>query len=100
MKNTFINAYNRGIKGRSIMTEIINTQTIHYNNAETISSVADINKAINKLKDEYKIPLLRFIEGFKYNEIADELHLPIGTVKSRIFTARAKVSGVIAGNHK
>jgi RNA polymerase sigma-70 factor (ECF subfamily) len=100
MKNTFINAYNRSIKGRSIMTEIINTQTIHYNNAETTSSVADINKAINKLKDEYKIPLLRFIEGFKYNEIADELHLPIGTVKSRIFTARAKVSGVIAGNHK
>jgi len=91
MKNTFINAYHRSINGNSIMAELINTRTAYYNNVETTVTVADINKAINKLKDEYRMPLLRFIEGFKYNEIADEFHLPIGTVKSRIFTARTKM---------
>jgi DNA-directed RNA polymerase specialized sigma24 family protein len=30
-------------------------------------------------------------EGFKYKEIAEELGLPIGSVKSRIFIARKKL---------
>ena len=30
-------------------------------------------------------------EGFKYQEIANELKIPIGTVKSRIFIARKKL---------
>ena len=28
------------------------------------------------------------VEGFKYHEIAEELNIPIGTVKTRIFVAR------------
>ena len=32
-------------------------------------------------------------KGFKYKEIADQLNLPIGTVKSRIFLARKKLMG-------
>jgi len=34
-------------------------------------------------------------EGFKYQEIADELELPLGTVKSRIFFARKELKGMI-----
>ena len=30
-------------------------------------------------------------EGFRYKEIADEMNIPIGTVKSRIFLARKKL---------
>ena len=29
--------------------------------------------------------------GYKYNEIADELSLPLGTVKNRIFIARQEL---------
>jgi RNA polymerase sigma-70 factor (ECF subfamily) len=29
--------------------------------------------------------------GYKYQEIGDELNIPIGTVKSRIFIARKKL---------
>ena len=28
------------------------------------------------------------IAGYKYEEIADEMQLPLGTIKSRIFAAR------------
>jgi RNA polymerase sigma-70 factor (ECF subfamily) len=47
--------------------------------------------SIDQLEDEYRIPFMRFYNGFKYKEIADEMDLPIGTVKSRIFLARRKL---------
>jgi RNA polymerase sigma-70 factor (ECF subfamily) len=37
-----------------------------------------------------------YFEGFKYKEIADELNLPIGTIKSRIFLARKQVAIALA----
>jgi RNA polymerase sigma-70 factor (ECF subfamily) len=36
----------------------------------------------------YRVPFMMYFEGFKYHEIAEELDLPIGTVKNRIFMAR------------
>jgi len=34
-------------------------------------------------------------DGYKYKEIAKELELPIGTVKSRIFFTRKKLQGML-----
>jgi len=31
------------------------------------------------------------VAGYKYNEIAEKMNLPIGTVKSRIFFARQRL---------
>ncbi len=31
------------------------------------------------------------VAGYKYNEIAEHTGLPLGTIKSRIFTARKKL---------
>ena len=51
----------------------------------------DIKSQIDSLEDELRIPFEHFFEGYKYKEIADELNLPIGTVKSRIFLARKRL---------
>jgi RNA polymerase sigma-70 factor (ECF subfamily) len=51
----------------------------------------EIEKAIESLSDEFRIPFKMHIEGFKYHEIAEELGLKIGTVKSRIFFTRQKL---------
>ena len=51
----------------------------------------EITKEINNLSEEFKKPFTMFLNGFKYKEIADELGLKIGTVKSRIFFTRKKL---------
>ena len=51
----------------------------------------DIIHKIENLDDQYKIPFTRYYNGFKYEEIAQEMQLPLGTVKSRIFLARKQL---------
>lgn len=36
------------------------------------------------------------VAGYKYNEIAEKMGLPLGTVKSRIFFARQKLQVMLA----
>jgi len=51
---------------------------------------AAIQLALRKLSGDHRsIIVLRDIEGFSYNEIADVLGISIGTVKSRLARARA-----------
>jgi len=50
-----------------------------------------ILECLNKLKDEHReILILRDINGFSYDEIAEMLDCSIGTVKSKISRARQK----------
>ena len=54
--------------------------------------VKHVQSALAGLGDEHKrILVLRAIEGFAYEEIADILDLPVGTVRSRIFRARVQL---------
>ena len=57
--------------------------------------IQEITKAINGLNDELKVPFSMFLSGYKYNEIADKLNVPLGTVKSRIFFARQELQKVL-----
>ena len=97
MKNTFINTYRRSIKTRQIISQtedISLVKPLNGSNSPDANSqinLKHITKAIDALEDEYKIPFTRYNDGFKYKEIADELELPIGTVKSRIFLARKRL---------
>lgn len=97
MKNTFINNYRRTVKAN---TTFDNTEDLYYLNLnkesagdtpESSLSTKEITKAIDNLEDEFRIPFLMHTQGFKYKEIADELDLKIGTVKSRIFFTRKKL---------
>ena len=41
-----------------------------------------------------EILLLSYFQGFSYNQIADSLEIPLGTVKSRLHTAVASSRSV------
>ena len=52
-----------------------------------------VNEAIEALSDELRQAItLREIEGLSYEDIAELMNCPIGTVRSRIFRAREAIS--------
>jgi RNA polymerase sigma-70 factor (ECF subfamily) len=52
--------------------------------------------AINALPDELRTAItLREIDGMSYEEIAQAMDCPVGTVRSRIFRARETIDGII-----
>ncbi len=56
-----------------------------------------IERAIARLRPEYRsCILLRHVEGYSYEEIADTLDLPLGTVKTYIHRARNELRGFLA----
>ena len=97
MKNTFINNYRKAVRQNTIVDT---TKDLYYlNNSKESNFIKpdssmqqkEINKHINNLQDELKVPFLMHTEGYKYKEIAEKLDLKIGTVKSRIFFTRKKL---------
>ena len=97
MKNTFINNYRRNQKSRNTFdgTEdalrVANKQNYESETPEVIQSVRELTMTIERLDEEFKVPFKMHTEGFKYKEIAENLNLSIGTVKSRIFFTRKKL---------
>ena len=54
---------------------------------------ATVNAAIEALSDDLRQAItLREIKGLSYEEIADVMNCPIGTVRSRIFRAREAIA--------
>jgi len=94
MKNTFINNYRKTTKTNSyvIQTDEVSSGNLVYsaikNKGESKFVMDDIREAMSSLSDDYYIPFTMYFEGYKYHEIADHLDIPMGTVKTRIHTAR------------
>ncbi|MCB0548755.1 MAG: RNA polymerase sigma factor [Phaeodactylibacter sp.] len=102
MKNIFINNYRKKAKANTIMDS---TENLYYinsgsvvisNKAESNIMMKELTKMVEGLDDSIKIPFLMHYHGYKYQEIADHLDLPLGTVKSRIFFARKELKDVIS----
>ena len=56
-----------------------------------------INRSINELPSDLRTAIiLREIDGMSYEEIAQTMECPVGTVRSRIFRAREAISKGIA----
>ncbi|MFN5415427.1 MAG: RNA polymerase sigma factor [Flavobacteriia bacterium] len=96
MRNVFINQYRRKVKGGTIFDNskelyLLNNPTENHDNPSNHMTGLDLTKQMNKLEEEYKKPFKMHFDGYKYQEIADSLKIPIGTVKSRIFIARKKL---------
>ena len=58
----------------------------------TIEQRLDVVEVLKKLSDAHReVLVLRDIQGLSYDEIAQALQMPRGTVESRIFRARAEL---------
>ena len=104
MRNIFINDYRRKARQKTIFDDTTIDSTINLKNSE-ISNAAESNMklkeikaAISSLPEIFKTSFLLYFEGYKYNEIADLLGEPLGTVKSRIHFARNLLKEQISRN--
>lgn len=94
LKNTYINDYRRSKRKENIIiqTEEISDFSLstkpETNTCHSKFVTDDINMILSKLQPAYYIPFVRYFEGYKYQEIAEMLDIPIGTVKTRIHLAR------------
>jgi len=94
MRNTFINDYRKQGRRNAIIetSEDLSayqlSKSAETNRGENKFVMEDINMALAQLQPECSKPFLMYFEGYKYHEIADELEIPIGTVKTRIHVAR------------
>ena len=94
MRNIFINNYRRKAKQNTIFDNTPNEFLLNHNQvtttnaAEGILKLKDIQSAVHNLPAIFRNPFNLYFEGYKYHEIADMLHEPLGTIKSRIHFAR------------
>ena len=105
MKNIFINDYRKKSKRNTV---IDTTENLYYlNTASTISNAGertfvmnDIRNALLKISNELRVPFMMHYKGYKYYEIAEQLNLPLGTVKSRIFFARKELTSILGKDYR
>ena len=102
MRNIFINNYRRNVRQATIVDttdDLYHLNTSQESALETPEgslSVKEITAVLNTFDDEFRIPFNMHVAGYKYSEIAEELGLPVGTVKSRIFFARKRLREQLA----
>lgn len=102
MRNIFINNYRRGARQATVVDTTENLYLLNIaqdsgmETPEGSYSVSEISDSISDLPEEFRIPFSMHVAGYKYNEIAEHMQLPLGTVKSRIFFARKKLQAQFA----
>ncbi len=68
---------------------------------ERMQRAALVHQALDRLPpDQRQVVVMCDLEGLGYQEIADYLKIPIGTVRSRIFRARMNLKDLLPGELK
>ena len=97
MRNIFINNYRQTVRKATVIDQTEDLYHLNISQDSGLTSpegsyaVKEINQALDSFSDDYRIPFNMYVAGYKYNEIADKMGLPLGTVKSRIFFARKRL---------
>lgn len=98
MRNIFINNYRRRKKFSKVTSDapqdyfMYQTDKVAHNDGVMNAGMREIKGAINKLPDIFRLSFELHYLGYKYQEIADTLKEPLGTIKSRIHFARKMLS--------
>jgi RNA polymerase sigma-70 factor (ECF subfamily) len=104
MRNCFINEYRKRRTRNHVVTpledhvQFATSQSV-LNDCNSNLMLKELNAMLNHMDAAHRVPFEMFFNGFEYQEIADTLDLPMGTVKSRIFFARKKMKDMIRDNY-
>ncbi len=102
MRNIFINDYRKKKRqpvasgDESLLLYKVDTNAT--DSAYKKLAKKEIEQVISLLPPIFRTSFLLYVEGYKYNEIADMLKEPLGTIKSRIHFARKTLQKQIQRN--
>lgn len=101
LKNTFITKFNKRKKSKIVSLPVEEMEyaavvDVDPDQHEIAQQVTTITSEIEALSPKSKTPLMMYVEGYQYQEIAKNLGIPIGTVKSRISYARTKLKQTLS----
>jgi len=103
MRNTYINQYRKAQRERTTRDSSkdlyqLNVEDKHtFNRPGESAEFKEIWRNVNSIKEELLVPFKMHTTGYKYEEIAQQLQLPVGTVKNRIFHARKEIQKKLEG---
>ena len=97
MHNQFVSDLRRDRRrGRAVSFDEMSSESSVMADQESMLVVADVLEALRSLPDEQRtVVLLVGIEAFSYQEAADILGIPIGTVMSRLSRGRERLRRLI-----
>lgn len=92
MHNIFVN----NVRAKRLEFEDVDLNNYRYEISPTTAYEAcylsEITSLINSLSEAEKQTFSMFVSGYQYSEIAQQLNVPLGTIKSRIFNVRRKLT--------
>lgn len=97
MRNIFINNYRKMVRHQIYLLPTEEGYSLSlpsgnsFDSPESNLDTSEIMKAMSELDKDSNTIFTLYVSGYKYQEIADQLMMPIGTVKSRIFMARKQL---------
>ena len=102
MRNIFINNYRRTVRENTVVDTT--EQSFHLNLSQDSGmstpdgayAMKEISAILKKFPQEYREPFSLHLAGYKYDEIAEMLDMPLGTVKNRIFFTRKSLREILA----
>jgi len=103
MRNIYINNFR---KAQHAQTHHDNSKDLYklniaddvtFHRPEAYVSVKEIWKEIDSIPPELQTPFKMHLTGYRYEEIAAQLKIPLGTVKNRIFHARKEIQKKLTG---
>lgn len=101
MRNIFINNYRKEVRQATVIDA---TEDLYHLNLSQDSGLEtpegafaanEISSILAKFPADYRESFSMHVAGYKYEEIAERLSMPIGTVKSRIFFTRQKLRSIL-----
>lgn len=102
MRNIFINNYRKAARENTMVDsseDLFHLNLCQDSGLETPDGAYacnEISAIIANFSAEYREPFSMHVAGYKYEEIAEKLNMPLGTVKSRIFLARKKLRDILS----
>lgn len=103
MRNTYINSYRKNQREKTTHDTSKDLYTLNVEDEHTFNrphesvEFKEVWREMNSIKEDLLIPFKMYTTGYKYHEIAQQLNIPIGTVKNRIFHARKEIQKKLVG---